>query len=168
VEIRRATPNDADHVTDVNLASWEAAYRGLIDDAALDGIKRDRTAEEWRSYIESTNDEELRLWVLSDDDRVIGYARTGPSREPDANASTAAEVYGLYTHPEVWGDGAGQLLLRHAVTDFRERGYATVTLWVVEANGRARRFYEKLGWSAEPGPEKPWFGAPQVRYRIDL
>ena len=168
MEIRKATPDDADEVTDVNLASWEAAYRGLIDDSALDGIKRDRTAREWRAYIESPEDEEHRLWVIVEDERILGYARTGPSREADAVEGRSAEVYGLYTHPDVWGGGAGGELLQHAAQDFTERGYEVVTLWVVEANARARRFYEKQGWVPEVGPDKPWFGAPQVRYRLEL
>ena len=168
MEIRRATPGDAGQITDVNLASWEAAYRGLIDDAALDGIKHDRTAREWLTYIESPGDDEHRLWVIVKNDAIVGYSRTGPSRESDAVAGRAAEVYGLYTHPEVWGGGAGAELLQHVAGDFAERGYEVVTLWVVEANARARRFYEKQGWVPEVGPEKPWFGAPQVRYRLEL
>jgi GNAT superfamily N-acetyltransferase len=168
VEISRAEVADAEQITDVNIASWEAAYRGLIDDSVLDDIKRDRTADDWREYIGSLDDPEHRLWVLKENGRVIGYARTGPSREPDAESGAAAEVYGLYTHPDAWGTGAGAELLAHTVGDFVARGFDTVTLWVVEANGRARRFYEKQGWRPELGPEKPWFDAPQVRYRIDL
>ena len=168
MEIRKAVPGDAEEITDVNLASWEAAYRGLIDDDALDGIKHDRTVTEWRSYIESPDDAEHRLWVIEGDGRIVGYARTGPSREPDAITRRSAEVYGLYTHPDVWGGGAGARLLQHVAEDFARRGYDVVTLWVVEANGRARRFYEKQGWIPEIGPEKPWFGAPQVRYRREL
>lgn len=40
-------------------------------------------------------------------------------------------------------------------------------LGVVEGNARCRRFYEHMGVRPE-GEGKPFHGAPQVRYRIDL
>jgi RimJ/RimL family protein N-acetyltransferase len=35
-EVRRATTADAEEIARVNVASWRAAYRGLVPDAVLD------------------------------------------------------------------------------------------------------------------------------------
>jgi hypothetical protein len=41
-------------------------------------------------------------------------------------------------------------------------------LWVVEANARARRFYEREGWSADGAMRASSFGSTELRYRLAL
>ena len=53
----------------------------------------------------------------------------------------------LYLLPEYMGKGYGNRLLETAVTELRKQGYANVFLWVLEENDRARRFYERFGFS---------------------
>jgi GNAT superfamily N-acetyltransferase len=56
---------------------------------------------------------------------------------------------GLYVRPEWWGSGVAGELHDRAVAALREAGVATARLWVLEANGRARRFYERRGWAPD-------------------
>lgn len=54
----------------------------------------------------------------------------------------------------------------------RQRGFARVTLWVLDSNQRARRFYEKAGFTTD-GASKTETVAPgvvleEVRYCRDL
>lgn len=39
MKIRRATPEDALAIAHVHVRSWQAAYRGLIDDEFLDALR---------------------------------------------------------------------------------------------------------------------------------
>ena len=62
---------------------------------------------------------------------------------------------------------------RSATVAIRDAGSedARSTLWVLEANDRARRFYEKVGWSRDGTVSHHQFdGAnePIVRYAADL
>jgi hypothetical protein len=41
LSVRAATPDDAAAVAGVHVRSWQAAYRGLIADAYLDGLNPD-------------------------------------------------------------------------------------------------------------------------------
>ena len=52
----------------------------------------------------------------------------------------------LYVVPELWGAGVGPLLHDRAVELVRRSGARSAHLWVLEANQRARRFYERRGW----------------------
>ncbi len=47
------------------------------------------------------------------------------------------------------GSGVGRALFAHAETWARQRGLALLTLNVFASNARARRFYEKAGWTPE-------------------
>jgi ribosomal protein S18 acetylase RimI-like enzyme len=59
--------------------------------------------------------------------------------------------------------------LDHAFAEFRRRGMTAVTLWVLEGNASARRFYERAGFT-DDGARKtyPKTEVPEVRYRIRL
>ena len=50
-------------------------------------------------------------------------------------------------------------------------GYAQVTLWVLDANSRARSFYEKAGFTADGAvklEDRGSFQLREVRYRRSL
>jgi len=101
--------------------------------------------------------------------RVIGFAALGRARDPDGGG--AGEVYAIYAHPAAWDTGAGRALMRTALEQLRELGYQEATLWVLDSNERARRFYEKGGWRADGATKLDQrFDPPlhEVRYRIVL
>jgi ribosomal protein S18 acetylase RimI-like enzyme len=57
--------------------------------------------------------------------------------------------------------------MRAVFADLTEQGYVQATLNVIETNERARSFYERQGWLVDK-EAAPWYGLPQVRYRIEL
>jgi ribosomal protein S18 acetylase RimI-like enzyme len=69
------------------------------------------------------------------------------------------------------GSGLGRLLLRAAEQALSDAGHGEAVLWVVAANQRARRFYERAGWYAD-GAEKRdarlGFEIHEVRYARGL
>jgi len=66
-------------------------------------------------------------------------------------------------------EGYGRTLIDHVCAEFRRRGFAEVTLWVLEKNRDARRFYEKYGFVLDGITRKyPRTNVPEVRYRIRL
>jgi len=53
----------------------------------------------------------------------------------------------LYVLPSHQSTGIGSTLHDHAVERLRARGVHRATLWTLEQNWPARRFYERRGWS---------------------
>lgn len=52
-----------------------------------------------------------------------------------------------------------------------DAGFQRAVLWVLPTNDRARRFYEKRGWSADGAERRiirPDVTIPEVRYARDL
>ena len=80
------------------------------------------------------------------------------------------ELYAIYVLPSAWSTGAGRALLERAEERLAD-DYDEATLWVLEDNPRARRFYEAAGWRPD-GTQKAeprWdVSAPEVRYRKRL
>ena len=167
--IRPATPKDAQRLAEIHVSAWQAAYRGQLDDEYLDGLKVDDRLEQHRRSLQEERGD-WRTWLAEDGGRVVGFAVTGPSEDADAERSTA-EVYAIYLEPDRVGTGLGRDLFDHAVTDLRERGFDAITLWVLETNERARRFYEAAGWRPDGTITSERVDCemrPTVRYRTTL
>ena len=102
--------------------------------------------------------------------------RSAASRSPAAARTRTrprarGELLAIYLEPDAVGKGIGRVLFERSVEDLRERGYDVATLWVLETNARAPRFYEAAGWSADGATkteERPGAVLREVRYRKDL
>ncbi len=167
IEIRPAAPSDAAEIAEAHVRAWQAAYRGLMPQDFLDGLDVERREAGWRRLLDGPTGFGVLVPVL--DGRVVGFASTGPSRD---DAEGLAELYAINLHPDAWGHGAGSALLRAAEGEIARRGHHEAVLWVVPGNTRARRFYERHGWTSD-GVERPidvadGVSVPELRYRRAL
>jgi len=162
--VRPGGIGDAHAIAQVHVAGWQQGYRGLIDQAYLDSLD---VADRTRRWIDILQGHEMVL-VHEDGGRVNAFATFGPSHDVDI-PEAAGEVYGLYVHPEAWGQGVGGALLAMVVAQLlagKQAGApnaapgtqsmrspsgeaAPLVLWTLEGNRRARRFYERQGWVAD-------------------
>ncbi len=164
MKARPAVADDARAIARVHVASWNAVYRGVIADEALDALTEERLAPEWRRAIEGGEP----VAVVEDEGEVLGYARYGAGRDDDLDPVTDAEIYGFYLHPDAWGRGAGRVLMEHVKDDLRGRGFRSSTLWVVQENERAQGFYRAAGFAPDGRDDKLCIGAPEYRFRGEL
>jgi GNAT superfamily N-acetyltransferase len=167
--IREAVREDARAIAEVHVASWLAAYRGLMPDETLDALDVDARAVRWEAGL---SDGSASALVAEDDDGIYGWATVGRSRDPDAG-DEVGELYGLYLAPGHWDRGLGRELHDAAVDELRTHGFEVATLWVLDTNARARAFYERQGWRADGGAKQDRVGElrtliDEVRYRIAL
>lgn len=168
--VREASPRDAGSIADLHVRAWQTAYRGIVPDAILDGMSIDNRRETWtrtigRSSLEPRDD--TRIWVAEQDGVVRGFASTRPCRDVDTPPGSG-EVASIYLAPEAWGRGLGTALLERATSDLLTRGFTPLVLWVIEANARGRRFYERQGWRADGARQPIDFDGvfvDEIRYR---
>lgn len=79
---------------------------------------------------------------------VVGFCHYSRSRDDDSDDATA-EITAIYLLEGAWGKGGGTMLVGEATGAMARAGYTRVTLWVLEGNLRARRFYEARGWGRD-------------------
>jgi GNAT superfamily N-acetyltransferase len=164
MEVRQATSEDAAGIARVQERGWQAAYRHVFPAEELDRggfIHTDR----WRERVDRPP---TGWWtfVAVLEGKVVGFTSVGPSRDETG----IGELYAIYVDPEQWSTGTGLALIEQAEEQLRT-AYTEVTLWVLEDNPRARRFYERAGWALDGGrkAEARWgVRAPEVRYRKRL
>ena len=69
------------------------------------------------------------------------------------------------------GKGVGRALFTRTVDELWRSGFARATLWVLDTNTRARRFYAAAGWSPDGAiklEERPGFVMRELRYGISV
>ena len=138
--VRDATAADAGAVAHVQLASWRAAYAGLLPAAVLAGLSEAECRLTWAARLPAA----APASCLVTGAPPVGFVFSGPALDDTAGG----QVYALYVDPARWGRGLGRLLLSGAVTRLRDAGFASAQLWVLTTNEAARGFYEHEGWTA--------------------
>ena len=142
--IRPATVSDISALAKVHIASWQAAYRGILPDEVLNNLSFEQFEDNWRKNFA---DSQRSNSVLEVENRIIGFIAFGNSR--DHNKTTRiGEIYGLYLAPEFWGLGHGRTLWKGVLECLREN-FSELILWVLKDNVRARRFYESVDFKLD-------------------
>jgi ribosomal protein S18 acetylase RimI-like enzyme len=134
----------------VHTASWQAGYAGILSADYLSGLDWRFRAEWWASALGSVDGVRVTLVAVDDRGTVRGFTRGGPSRDEDAEPGTA-EVYAIYVDPRSWRLGVGGRLLAEVLARLDAR---STSLWVLEENAAARRFYAGHGFLPD-GVRKP-------------
>jgi len=165
VEVRAARAEDAAALAEIHVRTWQAAYRHVFGER-LDQLRVEQRLAQWQRWLAEPQPH-WRVFVAEEEGRAVAFSWLGESRE----AADEGEIYAIYALPDAWGSGAGTALMRASLEALREDGFRGAILWVLEDNPRARRFYEREGWTVDGGRhEEELLGvsAVEVRYRITL
>jgi ribosomal protein S18 acetylase RimI-like enzyme len=167
-DIRRPDHSDADAMGRVVVRAWQAAYRSIMPDEYLDGLRAEDRASMWRRQIDAAGGNGLLVVVA--DDEVAGFAAFGRCQD-DAASGEEGQLYAINLDPTHWGKGLGRALLRAATTELARQGFQSLVLWVLPENQRARGLYESEGWASDGvSRHEEVFGVAvtEVRYRRQL
>ncbi len=161
--IRPATVDDAWPIAEVNIRSWQSAYQGLLPEVYLRDLSLEGRAARWQRILADPASQGDVL-VLVDGGTLLGFTAVDRIR---------GELRAIYLAPERWGTGLGRLLHDTAVGALRESGHRQATLWVLDTNERAQRFYAAAGWVPDGAKRSDTIPGEdvllsEVRYRIDL
>jgi GNAT superfamily N-acetyltransferase len=141
LSLRPATVDDAAAIAALHIASWQTAYRGAVSDAYLDTLDVAQHTGNWRQRLLDGSDHVL---LAVEDDVVVAFCAVGPSADTDADRTTWL-IANLHVTPDRKRQGVGTQIFEAAVALAHQHGARQVTLWVIEVNQAARRFYEKRG-----------------------
>ncbi len=150
MNIRPAVPDDAMGVARVHVRAWQVAYRGLMPDDHLQGLRPEDRAR--RYDFASLDPARPRTLVAIEADSILGFATISPARDEDAAGQ--GELCALYVEPDCWGRGIGQALAPVARAELYRLEFRHAVLWVVAGNAPAERFYRADGWTPD-GSHRP-------------
>jgi ribosomal protein S18 acetylase RimI-like enzyme len=167
VTIRKAIYDDALAIATLHIATWQAAYRGHIPDEYLDSLSLDARLGRWQGILD-TEIVPKCTFVAECAGQITAFATVGQCRDVDGTPTTG-ELYALYVAPGAMNQGVGSGLISFGQKHLLDHNFTRATLWVLESNQRARRFYESKGWAADGLTRSEEIGGvaiPEVRYAI--
>jgi ribosomal protein S18 acetylase RimI-like enzyme len=166
VKLRRARLEDAAAVGHIHVESWNVAYRGIMPD---DVIARTDLSYRTQFWAERIADAMWPVFLIEEQGAPVAFCQMVPSKDPDDDPTRVGHITSLHVLPALRGRGYGQQLMNHVLAEFHRRNFSDVTLWVLEHNMNARRFYENSGFVRDGGARPyPNTQVPEVRYRIRL
>ena len=131
MELRPAQAEDADEIAEIWFLGWQDAHLGLVPQELVDV----RTEE---SFGARAADRIPDTTVATVDGAVAGFVMV-----------VGDELEQVYVGRAARGTGVAQALIAEAERQVKANGHETAWLAVVAGNGRARAFYEKVGWVDE-------------------
>ncbi len=137
MKVRKARIEDAFVISQINVETWQNAYKEIIDASILNARKvDDKRISTWAKIIESP---EHIVLVCEVDEEVIGYLSAGNARD---NYSYKNEIFALYVKPVAQRQGAGSALIEAYKHNIKHQGFY---LYALKKNQKAACFYKKNG-----------------------
>ena len=149
MEIRiAANESDSRAASAIYAMSWKCGYRGLFSDSLLDGIPLDFLVGAFNGNYETHR---FAVAILRANGKDVVAGGYGLSRDYDDPA--CGEITSIYFLEEAWGKGYARLLMDFMIEKLKSAGCTKIHVWALRDNSRARRFYEKYGFTLS-GNEK--------------
>lgn len=162
--IRPATRDDAPSLN----ALVRDAFEAYIPISPPGWAPRDHTLEEEHALLDTPD---VRALVATPGGVLAGTVLHRPASTSRLQSDDPGLVHfvRLFVHPGWHGSGLARRLHQLAVDDARARGFTGMVLFTPQAQGRARRFYERQGWRhvADDFADER-FGMPTSQYRYTL
>lgn len=134
VYVRKMIIEDIEAVRQLYISGWQNAFKGIVPQDYLDHMNLDN----WAPPLDGA-------YILTDGKSILGTSSISAARDDSFNGW--GEIISIYVLPELIGQGYGHILFEFVRGKLLELGYDHVYLTVFEDNMRARKFYEKHGFS---------------------
>lgn len=149
VSVRVAWAEDAAAIAAVQVAAFHEAYDGLLPAAELETMAPDAVAEAWHASLARPGDARNRVLVALERNRVVGFAITSPSADPDADPVSDGEIREFTVAPGERRGGHGSRLLQACADTLAADRFTRVTTWVTSTDDALREFLTSAGWAAD-------------------
>ena len=145
---RSGTVEDAEAIDGIFRRSFCDTFAHLYRPQDLEAFLSKFTREAWADELA---DERFCFQIAEADGQQIGFVKLGPPELPVERGEHSIELRQFYVLHEWRGAGVAHALMDWAMDEARVRGAREMFLTVYTDNHRARRFYERYGFT-EVGP----------------
>jgi GNAT superfamily N-acetyltransferase len=164
--LRAATPQDVERIVALTVEGFET-YRSF----APEGWTPPAASQEAQRLLGMLGEDHVWYLVAEHEGELVGHVGFLPGRLSFARIddSGLAHFRQLFVRAAHWGTGLATRLHAAAVDEARARGFTAMRLFTPAAQARARRFYEREGWSlARPPAFDERIGLEIAEYRRAL
>ena len=144
ISYRNASDADAGVLADLFAESFTETFGHLYRPEDLAAFLSQLDEDGWRAELA---DPGLAIRIAEDEGKAIGFAKVGTLSLPVEPQMPAAELRQLYVLKLWQGSGVARELMAWALDELKRRGAREIFLTVYVDNHRARRFYDRYGFT---------------------
>ena len=140
IVIRKAVPEEAETIIDINIKVWNSTYKNIIPQEIIDKIqtKNNERIEIQKEIIAGRKN----VYVALVDGLIVGYESFGKSF--DENYQNSAELYTAYILENYQNLGLGRQMAIACMKDLLDEGYTTLVTKCLVGNP-SNEFHKSLG-----------------------
>jgi GNAT superfamily N-acetyltransferase len=171
--VRLALPGEASSIAEIQRRGWMNQQPSGAAELLLSGIDVEAMTEAWERAISRPPRAQFRVLVAVERHRVVGFASTVPSEDPDAEAGVDGLIDEFAIDPAAQRRGHGSRLLNACVDTLRSDGFSRATWWMNSSDDAMRRFLISAGWAPdggwrEIGSDDETVRLKQIRLHVDI
>lgn len=144
ITYRDAVPSDAAALAALGRTTFIETFGHLYRSEDLDAFLLNHSEEGWKEQLSAPSHVTR---IAEADGAAVGYAKIGPVKLPVEAEGPSIELHQLYVLKPWHGSDVARTLMSWVLDEARKRGARTMYLSVYSDNRRARRFYERYGFS---------------------
>jgi GNAT superfamily N-acetyltransferase len=131
----------------VHIGAWRETYPGLLPDPMLAQLSIAEEAIRWQRMLDRPRASRPTFAFVADQQgSIVAYGTCHEQRTRLLHHhGFTGEISELYVLREAQGRGVGSGLMKAMASALLECGHRAMSLWVLEQNSHARRFYESRG-----------------------
>jgi GNAT superfamily N-acetyltransferase len=143
--IRKATADDFKGIARVHVDCMHASYNGLFTEEIIDKFTYTDREKRWQKDLpNSIKGGSMNFVAMDEKGDIVGFALAGTMRDPRLRMRYTGEIYGIYVHPEVQGQGFGKKLFETVTEHLASLHHSKIALWTFK-NHQSYHFFEHLG-----------------------
>lgn len=141
--IRQAILNDIKQLAQIQTNSWRDSFFDIL---APEILHKYTNLDSCEKLLES-------VFISQKGIFYIAFSTSIPCGEAfwclGSEIENSAEIVAFHISKSFWNNGIGTALLQHVINEIELTKVDCIYLWVFQENIRARKFYEKLGFSTD-------------------
>ncbi|MFC7419474.1 GNAT family N-acetyltransferase [Iodobacter arcticus] len=141
--IRPAQAADAQAISQIRVAAWQAAYPPFMPKDFLKTLNPSAQLESLQARL-SAPSRDFYLAIADQQNQSLGFYMLGKPRFESSENTT--ELWALNVAPSAWRSGLGFQLMQDAITKATHFAYQRILLWCISENHAARQLYERCGF----------------------
>lgn len=135
MQIIKASIGDADLVGYIHSTAWKQAYNEMFP---IEYLEKDTPQTRTNEFLEACNNNGTNYYLVYEDEIAVGIVKV------IFEVNKVCEISSFYILKKYRNRGYGRQVIAY-VSDVLCQQY--IYLWVLEDNGKARRFYENNGFA---------------------
>ena len=150
INIRKVEISDVNTLAYIQTESWKSAFNTILSKEDLDKYTDINKAIELYDILLNENIANGFILMIDEKPHCIAYW----DKARDEKIEGYAELICIHSLCNNWSRGYGKKMMDFILKDIKNSGFNKVMLWVFEENIRARKFYEKNGFTLTDKTQK--------------